>query len=134
MVAIDVRRGAAAKIRLLARAWKITEGEAVDRLLDEFEAGSGLASPVAGRAADPQLVAVHAEYQGVRVRGFYDTSSRSLEITEGPGATRRFRTPSAAAIAVVSAVNPSVNPNRNGWSFWTVTATGKRLQSIRAER
>jgi hypothetical protein len=28
-----------------------------------------------------------------------------------------------------------VNPNRNGWSFWTVTvtvtATGKLLQSIR---
>ena len=35
------------------------------------------------------------------------------------------------AIAVVTGLHPEVNPNRNGWSFWTITATGKRLQSIR---
>lgn len=129
MITIDVGHGTAAKIGLLARAWNVTPGEAVERLLQEFEAGSSPAPPV----ADQQMVVVHAEYQGVRVRGLYDTLSRSLEITEGPAAGRRFKTPSAAAIAVVSAVNPAINPNRNGWSFWTITADGKRLQSIRVE-
>ena len=63
----------------------------------------------------------------------YDPRSSSLKVTAGPAAGRRFKSPSAAAIAVVSELNPHVHPNRNGWSFWTITATGKRLQSIRRE-
>jgi hypothetical protein len=129
MVSIEVHAAAAAKIGLLARAWNVTHAVAVDRLIDEFEAGPRVPSP--SSPVTHQRVPLHAEYQGVAVRGQYDPLSGSLEITDGPAAGRTFRTPSAAAIAVVSAVNPSVNPNRNGWNFWTITATGERLQRIR---
>lgn len=130
MVSIEVHTAAAAKIALLARAWNVTQAEAVDRLLGEFESGPRSSSPTEPCPAH-QLIPVHAEYQGVAARGHYDPLSGSLEITDGPTAGRTFRTPSAAAIAVVSAVNPSVNPNRNGWNFFTITATGQRLQHIR---
>jgi hypothetical protein len=61
---------------------------------------------------------------------YYDPSSRTVTIPSGPG-RGEYETPSGAAVAVVHALNPHVNPNRNGWSFWTVTATGQLLQSIR---
>ena len=35
---------------------------------------------------------------------------------------------------IVQQHSPEVNPNRNGWSFWIVSRTGKRLQTIRYER
>lgn len=120
----------ASEIGLLARAWGVTEGEVVDRLLDEFRSGRAL---VPDLPSDDNSVAVHAVYRGMRVEGMYSPASSALTITKGPEADRKFRTPSAAAIAVVSALNPSVNPNRNGWSFWTITSTGKRLQAIRDE-
>jgi hypothetical protein len=53
-----------------------------------------------------------------------------VSIPSGPG-RGEYDTPSGAAVGVVKALNPHVNPNRNGWSFWTVTATGNLLQSIR---
>jgi hypothetical protein len=55
MVKIDVREVAAAKIGLLARAWGITRAEAVDRLLEEFEAGTGLPDSADVGTADQRL-------------------------------------------------------------------------------
>jgi predicted nucleic acid-binding protein len=75
-------------------------------------------------------VEIHAVYEGRRVKGYYDPSSRTVTIPAGPG-RGEYGTPSGAAVALVQALNPHVNPNRNGWSFWTVTATGQLLQSIR---
>lgn len=77
-----------------------------------------------------QGVEIHADYEGRRTRAFYDPSSRTVTIPSGPG-RGEHETPSGAAVAVVRALNPGVNPNRNGWGFWTVTATGNVLQSIR---
>lgn len=77
-----------------------------------------------------QGVEIHAIYEGRRVDAYYDPSSRTLTIPSGPG-RGEYETPSGAAVALVRALNPHVNPNRNGWSFWTVTATGQLLQSIR---
>jgi len=118
------------KVVLLAKAWRLTPGEAVGRLLAEFEsAGDGAGSP----STPGRQIPVSANYHGTRVDGIYDRADRSLTITSGPGAGTRFGSPSAAAVAVVAAVNPGVNPNRNGWGFWVVGATGKRLQSVRFE-
>jgi hypothetical protein len=75
-------------------------------------------------------VEVHAVYEGRRTDAFYDPLSRTVTIPSGPG-RGEYDTPSGAAVAVVHALNPHVNPNRNGWSFWIVTATGQLLQSIR---
>jgi hypothetical protein len=41
------------------------------------------------------------------------------------------RRPEAAARAVVSHYRPTVSAHRNGWAFWTVTATHIPLQNIR---
>ncbi|MFE0454242.1 GmrSD restriction endonuclease domain-containing protein [Streptomyces mirabilis] len=75
-------------------------------------------------------VEIHAVYEGQRVDAYYDPLSRVVRIPSGPG-RGEYETPSGAAVAVVHALNPHVNPNRNGWNFWTVTATGRLLQSIR---
>jgi hypothetical protein len=129
MAHIEVPDPVASKINLLAKAWQVTPGQAVGRLIEEFE--SDLQDEAgAKRPLQPQI-AVHAEYQGTRIEGVFDRTDRSLAIVSGPAAGRRFNTPSAAAIAVVTELNPAVNPNRNGWGFWTVTETGSRLQSVR---
>ncbi|MER7107770.1 GmrSD restriction endonuclease domain-containing protein [Streptomyces sp. NPDC000229] len=75
-------------------------------------------------------VEIHATYEGQRVDAYYDPASRVVRIPSGPG-RGEYETPSGAAVALVHALNPHVNPNRNGWTFWTVTATGRLLQSIR---
>ncbi|MEV8307348.1 DUF262 domain-containing protein [Streptomyces flavidovirens] len=75
-------------------------------------------------------IEIHANYEGRRTQAFYDPSSRTVTIDSGPG-RGEHETPSGAAVAVVRALNPDVNPNRNGWEFWTVTTTGNLLQSIR---
>ncbi|MFE0250951.1 DUF262 domain-containing protein [Streptomyces sp. NPDC059010] len=77
-----------------------------------------------------QGVEIHAIYEGRRINAYYDPSSRIVTIPSGPG-RGEYETPSGAAVAAVKALNPHVNPNRNGWSFWTVSATGALLQSIR---
>jgi hypothetical protein len=77
-----------------------------------------------------QGIEIHAIYESRRVNAYYDPSSRAVSIPSGPG-RGEYDTPSGAAFGVVKALNPHVNPNRNGWSFWTVTATGNLLQSIR---
>ncbi|ROV66615.1 GmrSD restriction endonuclease domain-containing protein [Streptomyces globisporus] len=75
-------------------------------------------------------VEIHAVYEGQRVDAYYDPLSRVVRIPSGPG-RGEYETPSGAAVAVVHALNPHVNPNRNGWNFWTVTATERLLQSVR---
>ncbi len=75
-------------------------------------------------------VEIHAVYEGRCVDAYYDPASRVVRIPSGPG-RGEYETPSGAAVALVHALNPHVNPNRNGWTFWTVTATGLLLQSIR---
>src|SRR5215208_3347549 len=92
------------KVALLAKAWRLTPGEAVGRLVEEFESDirdAGPPSPITGRH-----VRVHAEYHGTRVEGIYDRAQRTLSITSGPGAGKQFGSPSAAAIFVVTQLNP----------------------------
>ena len=115
------------RVALLARAWGITEGKAVERLLDEFQRGEAPRDPAPG----PGRVSVHAVYGGMRIEGRFDPASGGLDISSGPLAGTAYRSPSGAAIAVVSQQNRSVSPNRNGWSFWIVTESGERLQTLR---
>lgn len=118
------------RITLLALAWRISEGEAVERLLDDFQK-SGQRQH--GATIDSRIK-VHAVYEGSRTEGLFDPSSGTLEITSGPLVGQRFKSPSGAAVAVVQKANPGVNPNRNGWSFWVRTETGELLQMVRHRR
>ncbi|MFB7244716.1 DUF262 domain-containing protein [Streptomyces populi] len=115
-------------------------GQTADRDVDELPADEEV---IAEDTTAPTLVGaevqelrtengveVHAVYDGRHVAGYYDPSSRGVTIPSGPG-QGAYESPSGAAVAVVMALNPHVRPQRNGWSFWYVTATGKLLQSIR---
>lgn len=73
-----------------------------------------------------QGVEIHAVSAGRRTPAHYGPSSRIVTIPSGPG-RGEYESPGGAALAL----NPHVNPNRNGWKSWTVTAIGKLLQSIR---
>ncbi|MFE7129480.1 hypothetical protein ACFVIM_01315 [Streptomyces sp. NPDC057638] len=119
-----------ARVRLLARAWAVSEGAAVRRLVEHFEHEPRSPGTPAPGAAGEAALAVHVVYEGNRVDGRYDPATRSLEIVAGPAAGR-YKSPSGAAAAVLQAYNPKVAPNRNGWSFFVVNDTGDFLQSVR---
>lgn len=129
MPTITVSSSTADRLGLIARAWSVTPDTAVARLLDNF-----MTDPDGTSAPATDAVRVHALYGGERIEGEYHVASSRLDITAGPCAGRSFKTPSGAAIAVVQARNPRVNPNRNDWSFWIVTDTGETLQSRRPKR
>jgi len=76
-------------------------------------------------------VPVHADYAGYRTHGLYIPGPARIEITDGPLVGKVFKSPTAAARAVVSHYRPTVSAHRNGWAFWTVTATHVPLQNIR---
>ncbi|MGV9420382.1 GmrSD restriction endonuclease domain-containing protein [Streptomyces sp. NPDC003674] len=116
------------------------DAQVIPRDIDELPADEqliveGPTAPTLVGAAVQELrtkrgVEIHAVYEGQRVDAYYDPLSRVVRIPSGPG-RGEYETPSGAAVAVVHALNPHVNPNRNGWNFWTVTATGRLLQSVR---
>lgn len=119
----------AQRLRLLEGAWDTDSDGAVNRLIDRLSRVSAEGPRVPGDVGNS--VAVYAVYEGRRVDGTYDAKAKTLTVTSSPCDGQSFKSPSGAAIAVVQALNPSVNPNRNGWSFWTVVDTGRTLQSIR---
>jgi hypothetical protein len=131
MRSILVTDGVHDRIALLGRAWGYNDGEVVRRLLDEFSSSDRRSGDTDDSDAHDDGVPVHAVYEGNRIEGVFQPSTKRLEITTGVLAGRSFKSPSGAAIAVVQAHNPEVHPNRNGWSFWMVTESGKWLQSIR---
>jgi len=130
MPEVEVSMSTKQRVALLARAWGVTEGEAVERLIDEFQRGE----PADSQAPAPHNVAVHAVYGGARIDGLFDPATGSVAITTGPLAGMTYRSPSGAAIAVVSLHNRSVSPNRNGWDFWLMSETGERLRTLRRGR
>ncbi|RAS60688.1 hypothetical protein C8D87_111107 [Lentzea atacamensis] len=116
------------QVRLLARAWSVTESEVIRRLVNAFVNQDAVAAP----AAPVEPVAIYADYEGHHVEAEFHPATRRVSITSGSLTGRSFKSPSGAAIAVVQALNPSVHPNRNGWSFWFIQETGRALQSIRS--
>ncbi|MFF5226949.1 hypothetical protein [Dactylosporangium sp. NPDC000521] len=117
------------KVRLLAIAWNVTDGEAVARLVEHFAKASGPTKPSAEGSDDD--VAIYAIYEATRVEAVYNRKTKSVTITSGKLRDKTYSSPSGAAVAVVAAYNPTVNPNRNGWSFWTRAENGEILQTIR---
>jgi hypothetical protein len=128
MPAAQLTDQTARRLALLAAAWELSESETVERLIDRL---TERPQPAPARD-DAHLVPVHFHYRGRRYEGLYDRRDKSLTVTGGGTlGTRRFRRPSPAAAAAVRDADPSVDPARNGWQSWVVTATGRPLQSIR---
>jgi hypothetical protein len=113
-------------LEFASRVARISKGEVVARLVaaDRLPGVLDPPSPVLG-------VPVHADYAGYRTRARYVPGPARIEITDGPLAGATFKSPTAAARAVVSHYRPTVSAHRNGWSFWTVTASQVPLQNLR---
>ena len=127
MATIDVDEGTKQAVSFAARMANVTEGEIIRRLVGASTQAKGEPAPA------PEGVAIYADYEGHRVRARYFEPAR-VEIVDGPLAGKSFKTPTGAARAVVRLLNPSVNDNRNGWSFWQIDNGGGArvwLQSIR---
>jgi hypothetical protein len=116
------------KVRLLAQAWETDDNGAIRRLLEAFQRAADEGSEA---SVSENEVEVHVIFEKVRTDALYDRSTRSITITSGPLAGQSFGTPSGAASAVIKEYRPDVSPSRNGWSFWTISADGRLLQSIR---
>jgi hypothetical protein len=131
MATIEIDDQTATAIRLAADTADITPGEVIRRLVDRSRPSSGAMKT---QAAESEKVPIHAVYEGHRTAGTYEVATHRVTITDGPLTSRSFKSPSGAAIAVVTHYQPGVNPNRNGWTFWTVTNSGDLLQSLRHRR
>jgi hypothetical protein len=110
------------------RAWGTSASDTIDELPDRFL--NQPTTPVAP-LTNPTSIPVQALYEGTLITGEFDATSGRMTITSGPLRGQHFKSPSGAAMAVVRALNPSVHPNRNGWTFWTVSDTGQVLESMR---
>jgi len=107
----------------------LSMGEVVARLVS----GTVATNPEArASGGDGEMVEVYCDYEGHRTMGCFDRRTHRVDITSGPLSGRSYKSPSRAAIEVVTHYKPTVNPNRNGWSFWVLNdGSGKLLQSLR---
>lgn len=104
-------------------------GEVVARLVAETATASP--GPEAGEGGG-ETVEVFCDYEVHRTSGRFDRRTHRVDVTSGPLSGRSFKSPSGAAIEVVTHYKPTVNPNRNGWSFWVLDdGSGHLLQSLR---
>lgn len=131
MSSILVDREVEQQLRLLARAWGSSTGEAVRRVLAAF--GSVCCNPTDAHDGDAvrDAIPIHAGYQGIRIDAAFDAQTQGVKVLSGPLAGHTYKSPSGAAVAVVRTVNPAIHPNRNGWGFWLVSDTGAELESLR---
>jgi hypothetical protein len=117
-------------VRLLATAWATTTSDVITRLVDFYRTHQPGSPPATTGDID-----VHAFYDYRHVTGVFHRHHLTLTVTSWPLDGQRFRSAHAAAVAVVRALRPSVaDPNRNGWDFWTISGSGKKLRTIRPGR
>ncbi|MFF9677315.1 hypothetical protein ACF1GS_37440 [Streptomyces eurythermus] len=127
MPAIELDEHTHGKVVFAARVMGCTPSEVVRRLVE-------LWSTTEEADSESDAVRVYAVYRSERVEGLFDPATRTLTVTDGPGAGQVFPSPSAAAMAVIQTINPDRStPNANGWSFWRLTRSGEELKSLRRQ-
>jgi hypothetical protein len=127
MATIEVDEDTKRTVSFAARMAHLTEGAIIRRLIASAWAEDEQRQPAG------QGIAIYADYDGRRVHARYIEPAR-VEIIDGPLAGQTFKTPTAAARAVVRHFNPHINDNRNGWNFWQIddeAGVRRSLQSIR---
>lgn len=133
MPTIDVDAETASAIHFAANVANVSPQEIVRRLVKLHTTSRGPAADSGPSSAEAQGVPVHIDYEGVRTEGVFDPRTHGLKVTTGRLAEQSWKSPSGAACAVIADLNPKVKPNRNGWSTWIVSETGRLLQSIRGD-
>jgi hypothetical protein len=84
------------------------------------------------RPMGPEWLKVYMAYKGTAVTGELNVKSKELLVKDGSHAGRRFKTPSEAAVAVISSLNPALeNPSINGWKTWRLTDDDKLIDVLR---
>lgn len=121
---IDISDAAYRELERLAVAWDCGITEAADRLVAGFTSRGW-------RRPTSDLVTIHAVYAGTRTEATYEPDSHCVTVCSGPLCGQTYTSPSGARRAVVAVLNPAVSPAGNGWTFWTITATGARLETLR---
>jgi hypothetical protein len=129
MVTVEVSALVAREMKAEAEALGIPEAQVVARWL-------GMSTAVGGATraeAQPWTpLRLYADYVGERTDAVYVPKTRRVRVTSGPLTGRVYRTPSAAAYAVVQQASPGrAAPQGNGWRFWRLTDTGERLDALR---
>lgn len=80
----------------------------------------------------PEGVRVYANYGGHRIEAKFEPRTQAVVIDSPPWSGERFKSPTGAARSVVEHLNPRVDSNRNGWTFWVIDdANARLLSSIR---
>ncbi|WP_082154918.1 hypothetical protein [Jiangella alkaliphila] len=128
---VEVDEDTYKSLELAARMTGTTAGEIVARLVAQ---ASTRQQPEASATVPTEGdgITVFADYDGHRTYGRFDPRTTRIDITGGPLSGRSFKTPSSAARGVIKHYKPSVNANRNGWSFWSLDdGSGRLLQAIR---
>jgi hypothetical protein len=125
----SVPADAYSKVQLLAHAWEVSNGEVVARLVEHF--GKAPVADTSERNNSDSAAPIYVVYEATRIEATFDRATKAVTITSGKLEDKTYATPSGAAVAVVSAYNPSINPNRNGWTFWYLAVNGELLQTIR---
>ena len=78
---------------------------------------------------------IYVIYRGSQTTAAYDPATHRVTVTSGSLAGRVFRTPTAAASAVVAEANPGRRMGRiNGRRFWRDSATGRYLDAETGDR
>ena len=133
MATVEVDAGTDQYLEFAAGIAGISKGEVIAQLVARVRR---LQSASTEQPAPwiPDPVPVHADYAGHRICGVFYPGPGRIEITTGDLAGSAYPTPSAAARAVVGLLRPAVSANRNGWDFWSVSADGNPLQTIRHPR
>lgn len=127
---IPVDAETAARVRFAARVHDLTESEVVTRAVQMLAAPKGETIAPARDQWTP--LAVYGEFDGVRVDGEFVPATKRLAVTSGANTGKAFKSPSAAARAVIAALKPERgNTPVNGWRFWRLTDTHERLDALR---
>lgn len=127
---IEVDESTLRALELAAHIANISVGQVVARLVNQ----ASISRPSVRDTDTPPTpggIAVTNTYRGHRTSGRYYPDTKRIEISSGPLAGRSFKTPSEAARAVIEQLNPAVNSNRNGKTFWRVDDGSERdLKSL----
>lgn len=128
---VEVDDDTARSLEFAARIAGTSVREVIARLVAEASAPLGDHAKESPDTREARI-AIYADYAGQRTRATYDETTTRVDVTSGPLSGRSFKTPTGAARAVIGHYKPDINPNRNGWTFWTVDdGSGQLLHAIR---
>jgi hypothetical protein len=121
-------------IAILALAWSTTPQGVFHHLLAHFAQSTNEQADtrraLAAPATPPPPIAVYARYAATRIDALFDPATSGVTVPHGPG-EGFYKSPSGASAAVIRTLRPDVAPNRTGWSFWRITASGQPLSTLR---